>query len=231
MACERILEGNHYMAEINLLSLYPRSKRPIDERAQLVTEADRELSRQFGKDYFDGDRRHGYGGYNYHPRFWQPTVKRIRDYYHLADDASLLDVGCGKGFMLHDFKELMPKLTVTGIDVSPYALENAMESVKPFLRLGNAKELPFPDQSFDLVLAINTVHNLPLPECKQALREVQRVSRRHTFIVVDAWRTEEERARLERWILTAQTYMHVADWEKLFAEVGYTGDYYWFIAE
>ncbi|MGA2138770.1 MAG: class I SAM-dependent methyltransferase [Verrucomicrobiia bacterium] len=219
------------MAEINLLNLYPRSKRPIDERAQLVTEADRELSRQFGKDYFDGDRRHGYGGYNYHPRFWQPTVKRIRDYYHLADDASLLDVGCGKGFMLHDFKELMPNLTVAGIDVSPYALENAMEPVQPFLRLGNAKELPFPDQSFDLVLAINTVHNLPLPECKQALREVQRVSRRHAFIVVDAWRTEEERDRLERWVLTALTYMHVADWEKLFAEVGYTGDYYWFIAE
>jgi len=231
MACERILESNQYMAEINLLNLYPRSKRPIDERAQLVTEADRELSRQFGKDYFDGDRRHGYGGYNYHPRFWQPTVKRIRDYYHLADDASLLDVGCGKGFMLHDFKELMPNLTVAGIDVSPYALENAMEPVQPFLRLGNAKELPFPDQSFDLVLAINTVHNLPLPECKQALREVQRVSRRHAFIVVDAWRTEEERDRLERWVLTALTYMHVADWEKLFAEVGYTGDYYWFIAE
>jgi ubiquinone/menaquinone biosynthesis C-methylase UbiE len=218
------------MAEINLLDLYPRSKRPIEERAD-VTAADRELSRQFGRDYFDGERRHGYGGYKYHPRFWQPTVKRIRDYYHLADNASVLDVGCGKGFMLHDFKELMPNLTVAGIDVSEYALENAMESVKPFLQLGNAKSLPFPDHSFDLVLAINTVHNLPLAECKQALREVQRVTRRHAFIVVDAWRTEEERDRLERWVLTALTYMHVADWKKLFAEVGYTGDYYWFIAE
>jgi len=218
------------MAEVNLLDLYPRSKRPIDARAN-VTAADRELSRQFGRDYFDGDRRHGYGGYRYHARFWQPTVKRIRDYYHLADDASVLDVGCGKGFMLHDFKELMPNLTVAGIDVSSYALENAMESVKPFLRLGNTKELPFPDHSFDLVLAINTVHNLPLQECKQALHELQRVTRRHAFIVVDAWRTEEERDRLERWVLTALTYMHVDDWKKLFAEVGYTGDYYWFITE
>jgi ubiquinone/menaquinone biosynthesis C-methylase UbiE len=158
-------------------------------------------------------------------------VKRIRDHYRLAENASVLDVGCGKGFVLHDFKELMPNLTVAGIDISPYALENAMESVKPFLQLGNAKALPFPDHSFDLVLAINTLHNLPLPECKQAIREVQRVARRHAFIVVDAWRTEEERDRLERWVLTALTYMHADDWKKLFAEVGYTGDYYWTITE
>jgi SAM-dependent methyltransferase len=218
------------MAEINLLDLYPRTKRNIDQRAD-VTAADRALSRQFGRDYFDGDRRHGYGGYKYHPRFWQPVVKRIRDYYHLADDASVLDVGCGKGFMLHDFKELMPNLTVAGVDVSQYALDNALESVKPFLQLGNAKALPFPDRSFDLVLAINTVHNLPLQDCKQALREVQRVSRHHAFVFVDAWRTEEERDRLERWVLTALTYMHATDWKKLFAEVGYTGDYYWCITE
>lgn len=219
------------MGEINLLDRYPRSKRPIDERSVQVTEADRELSRQFGKDYFDGDRMHGYGGYYYHPRFWQATVKRFRDYYNLADDASVLDVGCAKGFMLHDFKELVPNLTIVGIDISEYAIENAIETMKPFLRIGNAKELPFEDNSFDLVTAINTVHNLPLRECKQALREIQRVSRAHAFITVDAWRTEEERERLEKWVLTAKTYMHMDDWKKLFAEVGYTGDYYWFIAE
>ena len=219
------------MGEINLLDRYPRSKRPIDERSVQVTEADRELSRQFGKDYFDGDRMHGYGGYYYHPRFWQATVKRFRDYYNLADDASVLDVGCAKGFMLHDFKELVPNLTIAGIDISEYAIENAIETVKPFLRVGNAKELPFPDNSFDLVTAINTIHNLPLEECQQALREIQRVSRAHAFITVDAWRTEEERERLEKWVLTAKTSMHVEDWKKLFAEASYMGDYYWFIAE
>jgi SAM-dependent methyltransferase len=219
------------VAEINLLDQYPRSKRSIDERGTQVTEADRELSRQFGRDYFDGSRLHGYGGYNYHPRFWQATVRRIRDHYRLADDARLLDVGCAKGFMLHDFKELMPKLTVAGIDVSEYAIANALETVKPYLRVGNAKELPYPDQSFDLVTAINTIHNLPREECKQALREIQRVSRGHAFVMVDAWRTEEERVRLQKWVLTAKTYVHVDDWKKLFAEVGYTGDYFWFIAE
>ncbi|GIW78858.1 MAG: methyltransferase [Gemmatales bacterium] len=217
------------MGEVNLMDRYPRSSRPIEERKQTVTEADRELSRQFGKDYFDGDRKHGYGGYYYHPRFWTETVKRFRDYYQLPEDASILDVGCAKGFMLHDFKQLMPKATVAGIDISSYAIENAIETVKPFLRLGNAKELPFPDRSFDLVVAINTVHNLPLEECKQAIREIQRVARKHAFLMVDAWRTQEELRRLEDWVLTCKTYMHVDEWKKLFEEVGYTHDYYWFI--
>lgn len=219
------------MAEINLMDRYPRSKRLVDDRSSTITEADRRIARQYGREYFDGDRRHGYGGYRYHPRFWQDTVRRIRDYYHLADNASVLDVGCAKGFTLHDFKELMPNLTVAGIDISKYAIENAIETVKPFLRVGNAKELPYPDKSFDLVLSLSTIHNLPLEECKQALREIQRVSRRHAFITVDAWRDEEERKRMQAWILTAYTYMHVDDWKKLFEEVGYRGDYYWFFVE
>ena len=219
------------MAEVNLLDLYPRSKRPIEERGKLVTEEHRRIARQFDKEYFDGDRLYGYGGYSYHPRFWQATVKRFRDYYRLAEDASVLDVGCAKGFMLHDFKELMPNLTIAGIDISEYAIEHAIEIVKPFLRVGNAKELLYEDNSFDLVISINTIHNLPLEECKQALREIQRVTRKHTFITMDAWRTEEERERMMKWNLTALTYMHVDDWKELFAKVGYTGDYYWFIAE
>lgn len=219
------------MGEINLMDHYPRSKRSIEERGKLVTEKHRKVARQFGKEFFDGDRLYGYGGYNYHPRFWQATVKRFRDYYQLAEDASVLDVGCAKGFMLHDFKELMPNLTIAGIDISEYAIEHTMETVKPFLRVGNAKEPPYEDNSFDLVISITTIHNLPLEECKQALHEIQRVSRKHAFITVDAWRNEEERERMMKWNLTALTHMHVKDWEKLFKEVGYTGDYYWFIAE
>jgi len=219
------------MAEINLLDMYPRSKRPIDERGKLINEEHRKVARQFGEQYFDGERLYGYGGYNYHPRFWQDTVKRFRDHYRLAEDASVLDVGCAKGFMMQDFKQLMPKTIIAGIDISPYALEHAIEDMKPFIRVGNARELPYPDNSFDLVICINTVHNLPLNECKQALREIQRVTRKDAFVTMDAWRNDEERERLLKWNLTALTYMHVNDWKKLFAEIGYTGDYYWFIAE
>lgn len=219
------------MAENNLMDLYPRAKRPIEERGNTVTDGDRAIARQFGREFFDGDRIHGYGGYSYHERYWKATVKRFRDYYQLKDDAAVLDVGCGKGFMMHDFKQLMPRMTIAGIDISKYAYDNAMEDMKPYMRIGNAKELPYADRSFDLVISINTVHNLPPEECKQAIREIQRVSRAHAFITVDAWRTEEERGRLLQWNLTALTSMHVDDWKKLFAEVGYTGDYYWFIAE
>lgn len=219
------------MAEVNLMKYYPRSTRPIEGRAQTVTDADRALSRRFGKDYFDGDRKHGYGGYAYHPRFWTDTVRYMRDYYRLPDDASVLDVGCAKGFMLYDFKLLMPKLTIAGLDISNYAYDQALPEIKPSIRLGTCEHLPFEDRSFDLVVSINTVHNLPLDGCKQAIKEIQRVSRKHAFLMVDAWRTNEERERLSKWVVTCLTAMHVDEWKLLFEEVGYTGDYYWFIAE
>jgi ubiquinone/menaquinone biosynthesis C-methylase UbiE len=222
--------GGKPVAELNLMDQYPRTGRSLAERRE-ITEADRALACQFDRDYFDGDRRHGYGGYHYHPRFWQPTVRRFRDHYRLADNASVLDVGCAKGFMLHDLKQLMPGVRIAGIDVSTYALENAPPEVRPFLRLGDARELPFPSQSFDLVTAINTIHNLDLEGCKQALREIQRVSRRHAFVVVDAWRTPEQERLLRQWVLTAKTYFHVERWQAVFREAEYTGDYYWFLFE
>jgi len=218
------------MTEINLLDRYPSSKRPIEDRGNQIDDEQKKIARKFGKEFFDGDRLSGYGGYSYHPRFWQETVKRFKEYYHLDEDARVLDVGCAKGFMLHDFKELMPDLTVAGIDISQYAIDNAIEDMRPFIRIGDASDLPYPDKSFDLVISINTIHNLPLDRCKKALMEIERVSRSHSFISVDAWRTEEEKERLEKWILTARTYMHIDSWKSLFNEVGYTGDYYWFIA-
>lgn len=219
------------MAEINLLDRYPKSKRPIDERGELIKEEHRAVARKFGVEYYDGDRLTGYGGYNYHPRFWQETVKRFKEHYNLSESASILDVGCAKGFMLHDFKELMPEANIAGIDISQYAMDHALPSVRQYLQVGNAKKLPYPDKSFDLVICINTVHNLPLEECKQALREIERVSRGNSFVTMDAWRNDAERERLLKWNLTALTYMHVDEWKQLFKEIGYTGDYYWFIAE
>ena len=219
------------MSEINLLDQYPRSKRPIDERGKKIREEHRRIARKFDKEYFDGDRLSGYGGYTYHPRFWKETVKRFRDYYLLDKTSAILDVGCAKGFMLHDFKQLIRELKVAGIDISPYAIENAIEDMRPYVQVGNASELPFPDNSFDLVISINTIHNLPLEECKRALQEIERVSISHSFITVDAWRNEAEKESMLKWNLTARTYMDVNDWKLLFEEVGYTGDYYWFIAE
>lgn len=217
--------------EINLLDFYPKSKRPIDERAERVTEVQRAVARKFDIEYFDGDRLTGYGGYSYHPRFWTDTVRRFRDYYHLTGNMRILDVGCAKGFMMYDFSLLLPDAQIRGIDVSKYAYDHAKPEMKPFIQVASANNLPFSDNAFDLVVCINTIHNLPLIDCKQALREIQRVTCRHAYVVVDAWRTEAERESMLKWNLTALTYMHVDEWKQLFAEVGYTGDYYWFTAE
>jgi len=216
--------------EINLLDKYPRSKRPIDERGSQITPEHRLIARRFDQQFFDGDRLYGYGGYNYHPRFWTDTVKRFRDHYQLAEDARVLDIGCAKGFMMHDFKKLMPNMDIRGIDISEYAIEKAMDDMKPFVQVADAKELPFEDNSFDLVIAINTLHNLPLEECKQGFREIMRVTKKDAFVINDAWNNDAEKERMLDWNLTAVTYMHADEWRSFFEEVGYTGDYHWFIA-
>ncbi len=217
--------------EINLLDRYPKSSRPIDERARLVTENHRLVARKFDADFFDGDRLSGYGGYAYHPKFWTDTVGRIRDHYRLSETASVLDIGCAKGFMMYDFKLLMPDLNIRGVDISQYAHDHAKPEMKSLMQVADAKILPFEDDSFDLIICINTIHNLPLEYCKQAVREIQRVTRKDAFIVNDAWRNEAEKESMLKWNLTAQTFMHVDDWKKLYDEMGYTGDYWWFIAE
>lgn len=215
--------------EIDLLVNYPKAKRNLDERAASKTEEDRAIARQFGKDFFDGDRRHGYGGFNYMPRFWQPVVPTLKEHFALDAGSSLLDVGCAKGFMLHDLAELIPGITVAGVDVSAYAIEHAIEDMKPFVQVADARRLPFPDKSFDVVISINTIHNLERADLAQALREIERVARRGAFVTVDAYRDEDERQRMMAWNLTAKTIMHVDEWIAFFDECGYTGDYFWFI--
>jgi len=214
--------------EINLLDRLPPVKRDIARRGAKKTPEDRVIARRFDKDFFDGERRHGYGGYRYDGR-WLPVARRMAEYYKLTPDAAILDVGCAKGFLMHDFKQVLPGCTVRGIDVSQYARDHAHGGMGQFIDIGSADALPYPDKSFDLVVSINSIHNLSLPACRQALREMERVSSKHKFIVVDAWRTEEEHQALLQWILTAETYMHVDDWVRTFAETGYAGDYWWFI--
>ena len=216
------------MAEINLLDMYPNLSRDVEGRFKQITDKHHKIAREFGRDFFDGDRLVGYGGYKYDGR-WVSVVEKFRDYYGLTPESSVLDVGCAKGFMLCDFMKVIPGIRVAGVDISEYAIANAMEDVKPYVCVANASDLPFENKSFDLVISITTIHNLPLNECKRAIREVQRVSNKHAFITLDSWRNEIERDRMEKWNLTALTYMHVDAWKRLFDEVGYTGDYYWFI--
>ena len=215
--------------EIDLLVNYPKTKRNLDERLSSKTEEDRTIARQFGREFFDGDRSQGYGGFRYMPRFWQPVIPTFKEYWQLDGTSSVLDVGCAKGFMLHDLAEMIPGITVKGVDLSSYAIEHAMDDLKPHLKVANATQLPFADKSFDVVISINTVHNLDRDDCGSALQEIERVSRGKSFITVDAFRNAEEEERMFAWNLTAKTIMSVDEWIAFFKKVGYSGDYYWFI--
>ena len=215
--------------EIDLMVNYPKTRRNLEERVASKTEADRALARQFGRAFFDGDRNHGYGGFNYSSRFWQPVIPTFQQHWELDRNSSILDVGCAKGFMMHDLAELIPGITVKGIDISEYAIEHAMEDMRPNVQVASATNLPFPDKSFDITISINTVHNLEREECAKALQEIERVSRKGSFITVDAYRNTEEKERMYAWNLTAKTIMSVDEWVQFFKEIGYTGDYFWFI--
>lgn len=215
--------------EIDFLKVIPTASRDYAARSREKTPENIAAAKKFGVEFFDGPRNQGYGGYKYDGR-WKTVAERIIHHYQLPETAAILDVGCAKGFLLHEFRLLLPKCTVAGVDISQYALDNSMSSVKPFLRHASADLLPYADKSFDLVLSINSIHNLPIERCRKALSEIQRVSRKNAFVTVDAWHNDAEHKKLLMWILTAETYMHVDDWKKLFSEIGYTGDYHWFIA-
>jgi len=215
--------------EIDLLANYPKAKRDLKQRGTEKTDADRAIARKFGQEFFDGDRRHGYGGFSYMPRFWQPVIPTFEQHFGLNSSSSLLDVGCAKGFMLHDLNEKIPGITVKGIDISEYAIEHTIESMRDHVSVASATDLPFDDNSFDVVISINTVHNLEQDECARALQEIERVSKGRSFITVDAYRSDEEAERMQAWNLTAKTIMHVDEWKAFFKSIDYTGDYYWFI--
>ena len=215
--------------EIDLLVNYPKAKRNVEARGQEKTEEDRAIARKFGKEFFDGDRSHGYGGFSYNSRFWTPVVPTLKDYFSLSSESSLLDVGCAKGFMLHDIAEVIPGIKLKGVDVSEYAINTAIENMKQNVQVADARELPFEDNSFDVVISINTVHNLEKDDLAKALKEIERVSKGRSFVTVDAYNSEEEKERMYAWNLTAKTIMSVDEWVNFFAEVGYSGDYYWFI--
>ena len=214
--------------EINLMEKYPHTPRDLKKRNSLKSPIDQAIARQFGKEFFDGERRFGYGGFNYHPKYWSGVVGDMAEYWDIKSHESLLDVGCAKGFMLFDFLEMNLDLKLRGIDISEYAISNSKPEVKDSLVLGNAVSLPFAESSFDYVISINTIHNLPIEQCILAIKEIQRVSKFGSFIVVDAYENEEERERMFAWNLTAQTILSKADWKIVFQHAEYTGDYYWF---
>lgn len=218
------------MAEINLLRSLPQGKRNVKEREIAKTNEHIRISREYGFMYFDGPREYGYGGYRYDGR-WIPVAKDIISHFDLKPGDRVLDVGCAKGFLVKDLMITCPGLEAFGIDISEYALMHCEREVVGRLHLGCASKLPFPDDSFNAVIAINTIHNLPRSRCLQAVKEIQRLARGKGFIQVDSYRTPQQKSIFESWVLTAEFHDYPEVWMKLFNEANYTGDYYWTIME
>jgi SAM-dependent methyltransferase len=184
-----------------------------------------EVALRFGAEYWDGDRKFGYGGYRYDGR-WRPLAERLAEIYGLRAGSRVLDVGCGKGFLLYELMKAVPGLEIAGIDISSYAVEHAKEEVRGSLRVGDAAALPYEDGVFDLVVSLGVLHNLPAPRLWEALREIGRVARDdRAYVMVESYRTEREKANLLYWQLTCRSFYAVEDWEWVFGQAGYRGDY------
>ena len=184
-----------------------------------------ERAKKWDFDYWDGDRRINYGGYKYMPGRWEKVAKAMADHYGIKPGDKILDVGCGKGFLLYDFTLVVPGVEIYGIDISQYAIDNAKEEVRDRLTVGNATKLPWPDQHFDLVYSLNTLHNLHCYDLDPALREIERVGKKNKYVCVESYRNEVEKANLLYWQVTCEAFNTPEEWAWWFKQTGYTGDH------
>lgn len=214
------------MKEINFLEKYQNST-PRDYIARVVNHdkaACAAKAKLWGFDYWDGDRQYGYGGYHYNGR-WRTVAEDIAKHYGLKKGDKILDIGCGKGFLLYEFTQVVPGIEIAGIDISAYAIEHAKEEVKPYLQVGHCSTLPWKDKTFDFVYSINTFHNLSINELESAVREMQRVGKAAKWCNIESYRNENEKANLLYWQLTCESFHRPEAWKWLFQQWNYDGDY------
>lgn len=212
------------MREFDALKGYPQPKEPRYVGPNVRTIHNRIIASYRDERYYDGDRNNGYGGFKYDGR-WAPIAKNMCKEYGLNDNSAVLQIGCEKGFLLHDFKQLYSSMKVCGTDISVYAIENSMPLVKPFINKTLFTKLPFKDKEFDFVIAIGVVYTLNLPDAIQCLKEIQRVSKGKSFVTLAAYQNEEELKLFRYWTVLGTTVLYEDDWKEVMKHVGYTGDY------
>lgn len=193
--------------------------RMVDDKIECMGKA-----KEYEFDYWDGDRRFGYGGYKYDGR-WKRIAEDFINEYNLTNDSKILDVGCGKAFLLFEIKNILPDITIKGFDISKHAIGTAPKEIKECLFMHKAEDTyPFEDNEFDLVISLGTLHNLKIYDLKKALGEIERVGK-NKFVMVEGYRNDTELFNLECWALTCESFFRPDEWIWLYTEFGYTGDY------
>ena len=183
------------------------------------------VAKEYEADYWDGDRKFGYGGYRFLPGRWKPVAEKLIETYGLGPQSRLLDVGCGKGYLLHEIKNIIGEINIVGIDISQHGIDGATSLIRPYLQIHDAKNpLPFDRNSFDLVISLGTLHNFRLPELQVCLAEIERVGRQG-YVMVESYRNDQELFNLQCWALTAETFLDADEWKWLMKHFDYTGDY------
>lgn len=182
-----------------------------------------EVAQQYGKDYWDGDRKYGYGGYYYDGR-WESVAQKFIDHYALTGSSKVLDIGCGKAHLLYEIKKKIG-CEVVGLDISKHGIENAPVEVRGNLLIYDINNpLNFDDKEFDLAISIMTLHNLELEALDKSISETSRVSKK-SYIAVESYRSQKELFNLQCWALTCQSFFSPKEWEYIFRRNSYDGEY------
>ena len=206
-------------------SHHKKTKRNYLERVINIDKAKAAtIAKKWAYQYWDGSRDINYGGYYYDGR-WSPIAKKMINYYKLNNKSKILDVGCGKGFLLYEFHKLLPGCQIFGQDISSYAIKNSKKKIRKFIKKGSATNLKYKSNYFDLVISLNTIHNLYCFDLVKSLEEIERVSKKNKYICVESYRSEKEKVNLLYWQVTCECFFTPNEWKWFFKQSGYKGDY------
>ncbi len=214
------------MKQLNFISSLHKStkrdyiERMINEKVKCV-----KIAKKYDFHYWDGNRKYGYGGYKFIDGRWSSVAKKIIKFYKLNNKSKILDVGCGKGYLLYEIKKILPKIKIKGFDISAYAIKNSKKEIKKYLFRHDVKrKFPFKKKDFDLVISLGCLHNLKIFDLEKSLNEISRVGKKQ-YIMVESFRNDKELFNLQCWALTAESFLHVLEWKWTLKKFNYEGDY------